>query len=193
MDNLDNIRSLWVSARTSMLPEPDAVILAAKKYKNAALFRTVRLLAYAFILTLLLIILWCYTNPKMISTSLGEGFLLLAILILIGTNLNTLHRFYYTRDLNNTEFIAFLKKTHERQLFYHSRTQVLGLCCTTVGILLYLFETANQHAAGLALYIAVLIFLIILWLFIRPAVFKKQSAKLQLLIKQMENLASQIN
>lgn len=193
MDNLNDLKKIWLTADTTSLPDSAEIIRMAKQFRNQKLRKKILIIITALLLMAMMIGLSFLYQSKMITTRIGEACIIIAAGILAYTNVNSIGRFYRYKDYNNKEFLAFLEQTRANQIYYHQKTQVMGLAFSSVGIAFYLFETLRTNLiAGIVLYLMVGVFLLINWFYIRPKTFKKQKAKLETTIKQLEKISKQL-
>jgi cytochrome c biogenesis protein CcdA len=194
MDNLNDIKAIWLTSKTDSLPTSAEIVEMAKQYRNKGLRKKVLLIAAAIAFTALEVLVIFIYKSTMITTRIGEGLIIAAGLVLVATNIRSIGRFYRFTDYTNKEFIQFLEQTRINQLRYHKKTQVIGLSLSSMGLLFYLFETAcEKPVPGLILYLVMATFLLIMWFYIRPRNYRKQKAKLDEKIKRLEKIADQIN
>jgi len=103
-------------------------------------------------------------------------------------------RFIDLKDCSNKEFIEFLEQTRRNQVYYYKKTQVLGMGLSSLGLLLYLYETASiSTVAFIITYAIAITWTLVLWLVIRPRSFKKQSRKLDETLKKLEKISKQLD
>jgi hypothetical protein len=87
-----------------------------------------------------------------------------------------------------------LEQTRRNQLYYHTKTQVLGMALSTLGLMLYLYEFLYRDKMAFIIgYTIALGLMLFLWLYIRPRNFKKQTLKLNATIEKLEKISDQIN
>jgi hypothetical protein len=119
---------------------------------------------------------------------------MIAGIILIATNLNSLLRFYRLKECSNKEFIQFLEQTRLRQHFHYRRTQVVAMLFCASGLLTYLYEGVyNNKVIFIGIYAATIVYLLIIWFVVRPRVFKKEEEKINAQIEKLESISKQIN
>jgi hypothetical protein len=129
----------------------------------------------------------------MVTTLIGHALMMLCLLMLGYTNLRSIKRFLVLDDFSNKEYVAFLEQTKRNQIYYYRRTQVAGMLCYSVAILFYLFEPVQKNIwLAVALYGFVIAAVLVLWLIIRPGMYKRESRKLQIMINHAERLAQQL-
>jgi len=193
MDNLNNLKQIWLSADTTALPNPAEIVRMARKFRNEKLIEKLLVIVTAIILTLMMVWVMFIYKSTMITTRIGEVCMIITCGILVYTNVNSIGRFYRYKDYNNKEFLAFLEQTRANQIYYYKKTQVTGLILCSVGLAFYLFEmTCDDLKAGLIMYSLTGTFLLINWLVIRPRKFKKQKEKLEKTIAQLHKVADQL-
>jgi hypothetical protein len=194
MDNLSELKAIWQTASLDSLPQAEEMIRIVRKYRGKKLLGIIAVLLTTLFLTGLLIVITVIYKSEMLSTRLGEVFMIIASLVLLGSKFSSLVRFYRLKDHGNKDFILFLERTRQRQLFYYKRTQIVGFIFCTAGLLLYPYEGVHRMpAVFIGSYSALIAYLAFLWLFVRPKVFKRQEKKMQekidkfeILLKQME-------
>jgi hypothetical protein len=193
MDNLNDLKTIWLTADTKSLPDAGEMVHIVKKYRNKKLIKFVAVIVAALLLTGLMMVIVFIYKSTMVTTRIGEGCIIFAGLILAATNTNSLNRFYKLNDLSNRDFIKFLEHTRVRQNFYYKKTQVICLILCSVGLLCYLYEPVHkQLPVAIAAYSITIIYLLVAWLYMRPRAFKKQELKMKETIKKLENISSQL-
>lgn len=193
MNNFDELRAVWQSANTSNLPGPADMMLLVKKYRNKTVRKKIALIVSALAAAAVMFSVMLLYNAAMPTTRIGEWLVVIAAGVLAWTNSRSIGRFRQLQNCSNKDFLLFLEKTRQNQLYFFKRTQVIGLACCSVGLLLYIFEFVRGNAlVCIIAYSMLIVYLLIMWLVVRPKVFKKQSAKLNKLVKQTESLIEQL-
>jgi hypothetical protein len=194
MDNLNDIRAIWLTAKTDSLPNSDEMLRIVKKFRNQRLRRKLAIIFSALALAALMIVTVFIYKSTMITTRLGEGLAIATCVILVFTNTKSLKRFIDLKECSNKEFIEFLEQTRRNQVYYYKKTQVAGMALSSVGLLLYLYELVYKNVIlFIIIYSIAVIWILILWLIIRPRAFKKQGRKLDETMKRLENISKQLN
>ena len=194
MDNLTDIKKLWLTAKTGSLPEAGEVVRMAKRFRNQKLLKKMMVIAAGLVLTGIEVLVVFTYKSNMLSTRIGEAFIIIAGTILIATNTNSIGRFYRFRDFNNKEFIAFLEQTRVNQIYFYNKTQLIALAFCSAGLLLYLFEGVHQNLVlSIAAYGFIVAWIFVLGFIVRPKMFKKQTKKLDEIIKELEKLSKQLD
>ncbi|MDB5124354.1 MAG: hypothetical protein JWP94_2483 [Mucilaginibacter sp.] len=194
MDNLIDLKKIWHSAGTDDLPSPEEVMQAAKKFRNQKLRKKAALILAAFLLVCVELWVVFVYKSTMLTTRIGEAFIVIAGTILLLTNANSIGRFYRFNDFSNKEFLAFLEQTRLNQIYYYKKTQVTAFVFCSIGLLLYPFEMLyTSPVLFFAVYAFIILYLCVLGFIVRPRVFRKQAAKLNDTIKKLEIVSKQLN
>ncbi len=193
MDNLNNLKQIWLSADTTGLPNSAEIVRMAKRFRNEKLRKKILLIVAAVLLTVIMVGVMFLYQSEMITTRIGEVCMIISGGMLVYTNVSSIGRFYRYKDYSNREFLAFLEQTRANQIYYHQNTQVAGLIFSSAGLVLYLFETACiDLKAGLILYAITGALMMVVWLIIRPRAFKKHREKLEKTINQLHKISDQL-
>lgn len=193
MDNLNDLKAIWLTAKTDALPGSAEMSRIVKKHRNQKLLKTAGLILGALLLVAAMLGVVFEYRSTMITTRIGEALIIAAGIILIITNLSTLSRFYKLTPCSNREFIQFLEHTRVRRLFYYKWTQAIALSFCSAGLLFYIYEGVHQQTGlFVSSYAAVVLYLSVMWLYVRPRVFKKQWDKLSATIEQLEKISKQL-
>lgn len=192
MDNFNDLKKIWLTADTTSLPDSAEMMRAINKYRSNKLMKKAALILAAIFLTAVMVAVVFLYKSVMISTRLGEACIIAAGLILIFTNIGSIGRLYNLKSLSNKEFIGYLEQVKINRARYYRKTQVIGLSLVSFGLLLYIYEGVRPYLwLLLASYVFVLLYILVMWLVIRPRVYKRQAKKLDATIKEMKRLADQ--
>jgi hypothetical protein len=192
MENLIDFKSIWKSAATDSLPGSTEMIAAIKKYRNKQVRKFIWLVVFAFMMcAMMTFILITFKNIQPI-TIVGGLLIIFAGLLMLLTNLNSLQRFFKLNACSNREYLAFLQKTHLRQRFYYKYTQPAVFFLTVTGIFLYSFPALKSNFYFTALTLTFLsIYFIIMWLYVRPRMYKKGTKHLDKKVADAKRIAQQ--
>ncbi|MEO5911038.1 MAG: hypothetical protein ABIP95_09140 [Pelobium sp.] len=192
MDNLNDLKAIWLNVKTDSLPNSEQMVAIIKAYKNKTLQRLVLLIVAAFFMIALMLFTGYVYDFKFLSSKIGEGLIVFSGAILIATNLNSLNRFYKLNVCSNKEYIEFLKQTRLRQLFYFRYTQVAGLVFSFIGLILYLYELVYKNQiVMITCYLLLVLYFTVIFFYFRPKSFKKGSAKLNLELDKLQCIEQQ--
>jgi len=192
MDNLNDLKKIWLTANINHLPNSNKMMQMIKEYRNRKILKKIALVIAALLLTTLMIVVVFTYHSTMITTRIGEVCIIIAGSILITTNTNSLRRVYKLKNCTNKEFMEHLERAQRGRINYYKKTQVIGLSFVSVGLLLYLFEGVHKNL-GLCIisYTLLIIWLLINWFVIRPRAFKKQTKKFNEIFKKIETVSNQ--
>jgi len=194
MDNLNDLKAIWLTAKTDSLPDSHEMVHIIRKFRNKKLLKITALVITAIVLVIGMIWVVFIYKSTMLSTRIGEAFMIIAGIILVSTNLNSLLRFYKLRECSNKEFLQFLEQTRLRQQFYYQRTQAVAMGFCATGLLAYLYEGVYENTMlFIGAYTGTVLYLLILWFVVRPRVFKKEEKKINAQIEKLESISKQIN
>ena len=194
MDNLNNLKAIWLTAKTDSLPDSHEMVQIVRKFRNKKLLKISAMVSASVFFTVVMIWVVFVYKSVMVTTRIGEAFMLVACLILIITNLNSLLRFYKLKECSNKEFIGFLEQTRIRQQFYYQKTQVVAMIFCFTGLTVYIYEGVYKNMTlCIGVYAGTLIYFAIIWFVVRPRVFKKSGKKIVAQIEKLQNISKQIN
>lgn len=192
MDNLNDLKKVWLNADTSALPDTADMMHVIHRYRSQKLIKKAALILTAVFLTAMMIAVVFLYKSVMISTRLGEAGIIAAGLILVITNVGSIGRLYQVKNLSNKEFIAYMEQVKINRMRYYRKTQVIGFSLVSAGLLFYIYEGVHTHLwLLLSSYAFVLLYILVMWLIVRPRMYKRQAKKLDVTINEMKRLANQ--
>ena len=193
MDNLDELKTLWHSAKTESLPSAKHMLQMVKKFRDQKLRRKWMVIAVSCLLCILLVIVLFETDFKLITTYIGGALIAASSAWLAATNIMSLGRFYQLDDRSNTDFLAFIERTQQNQIYYYKKTQPLVMFLWSVGLLLYLYEVSiNDPLWFVGTYTTCAVYLLVMWFWVRPHFFHKEAKKLMATRERFENILKQL-
>jgi uncharacterized membrane protein YbhN (UPF0104 family) len=193
MDNLDDLKAIWHTAKTDTLPEPDEMRQMAKKFRSQKLKNKWRVIICSCLLSLLILIVLCTVHFHLASTYVGGGLMAASVLLLALTNIKSLGRFYQADDYSNLDFLKFIEQTRQNQIYYYKKTQAVILLLSASGLLLYLYELTIQHRWWfIGIYVVSIGYLAVMWFIVRPHYFKKNQEKLNATRQRLEKISNQL-
>ncbi|WP_179413091.1 hypothetical protein HDF19_10755 [Mucilaginibacter sp. E4BP6] len=194
MDNLNDLKAIWLTAKTDSLPDSHEMVQIVRKFRNKKILKIAALVVATILLIMAMIWVMFIYKSTMFTTRLGEALIIIAGIILVATNLNSLNRFYKLKECSNKEFLQFLEQTRLRQHFYHKYTQVIAMMICATGLILYLYEGVYKNTTlFLSVYAATILYLVVIWFIVRPRVFKKEERKINEQIEKLHTISKQIN
>jgi len=194
MDNLNELKQLWQTANTDSLPALNEMLRMVKKFRNQKLRNKYLIICIAAVLAAIMAVPMFVYPSMMMTTRIGVLLLISSCGLLIFTNTRSLKRFHDLDDRNNKEFIGFLEKTRQNQLYYYKKTQVAGLWLSSAGLLFYLYEFVHNNALLVIIgYSITLVYILVIWFVLRPRKFNKEAKKLNETMERLNTLSKQIN
>jgi len=193
MDNLNELKTIWLTAKANDLPTAAEMVKIARKFRYQKLRNKVlSIVVGAGAIALMLA--FSFNTPALATTTIaGMIFTLIACIILIYTNARSMKRFIDLKNYSNKEFIQFLEQTRRNQLYYYKYTQVTGLLFSTLGLLLFLFEFVQKSTTLSAVFYTIAVgWTIFICFYLRPRNFKKQSVKLNNMIASLKKIDDQL-
>jgi hypothetical protein len=192
MDNLNDLKAIWLNVKTVSLPSSSQMESIIKNNKDKTLRRLVFLISGALGMVFLVLFASYVYEFKFISSKIGEGLIVFSGLILMATNLNSFNRFHKLNVCSNKEYISFLEQTQLRQLFYFKYTQVAGLAFSFIGLVLYLYELVYQNQLIMIIsYLLFLLYFSIVFFYLRPKTYRKGVIKLNLELENVRRISLQ--
>ncbi|MGN6180836.1 MAG: hypothetical protein ACTHNW_16760 [Mucilaginibacter sp.] len=194
MDNLNELKQIWLTADTRGLPPASQMEALVKKYSDQKILKTV-LTIVAGIICLCAIIVVAFTyNSSMLSTRIGEVMIGAAGLVLLSNSFSLLISFYKLKDCSNRDYLQHMEHIKQKQLFFFKRTQLTGFLLASVGTMVYMFEyVSTQGITGLMEYGALLLYMAIAWFVLRPKVMNRHTRKINEQIERLKELEKQLN
>ena len=193
MDNLDELKKIWFSADTSVVPDTEEILSTIKFYRKNNLWKKVALVVIAVSLTAIFVAVVFLYKSVMISTRLGEGLMILAGLMLVYTNMKSVGRLYRVKDFSNKEFINYMEEVQRNRAYYYKRTQAFGMALIAPGMLLYIYEFVSTNVwLAISGYVITVTYLVVIWFVIRPRAYRYQKNKLKETIRKMTEQSKQL-
>lgn len=194
MDNLNDLKEVWLTVNTNKLPDASQVVKTIKNYRLRQLLSRIALL----IITLVLIatMSWVLVSYKshLITTRIGEVSMFIAMFILLAVNTNAIKRTKGLKDYSNDVFLNYLKQEQIKQLQFQEKTQRIGFVFASAGLLLYLYEEVSQKTSTLVIaYTLAALWIGIIWFVLRPLGIKQKTRKLNERIMRLEKISRQLN
>jgi len=192
MDNLDDLKALWLSAKTDSLPQPEEMLRIIKKFRDGKIRRKVIIIIISLLCSCIMIWGIFFDGFTMWSTYLGDVLMVTSCGILAVTNIRSIRRFYALKDANNIEFVQFIERTRQNQIYFYKKTQVIAMGVTSIGLLLYWYEFVHHNLTlTIVIYSATVVYLAVMWFVVRPRVFKKNARKLNEMLERLEKISKQ--
>jgi hypothetical protein len=193
MDNLNDIKTIWHSAKVDGLPTSDEIRGIIRQYHRQRLIRKGGSIVAAVILLGVMIGVVLFYPSVLLVTRLGEGCIFIAIAIIVTANAGSLVRAYGFKNLNNKAFLQYLERAQQGHIRFYKRTQVIALVFNSVGLLLYLFELVYKSLIAFVIaYGLTVLYLLLMWLVVRPWFFQRKKRKFDKLREKVEKIIKQL-
>jgi hypothetical protein len=193
MDNLNDLKAIWLTANTDSLPASGEMLRMAKKFRNGKIRHKLIMIFIAILLAAIMVFGAINNGLTMLSTWIGEACLIVTCMLLAFTNIRSIRRFIDFKDSTNKEFIEFMEQTRRNQLYYYQKTQVAGMGISSIGLLLYFYEIVYRDTVLFIItYSAAIIYLAVMWFVVRPRNFKRQNLKMDETMRKLHNISNQI-
>jgi hypothetical protein len=192
MDNLDDLKAIWHSAKTDSLPSSKEMLQLIRKFRGRKLRSKWLIILLSLLLAFIMIGVLLTQDFKLMTTYVGGGMVIFSSLLLATTNIRSLKRFYQLDDSSNLEFLAFIEQTRQNQVFYYRKTMVAIVSLSYAGWLLYIYELIYKDSTVcIGIYTAVTIYMAIMWFVVRPLSFKRHAEKLNATRQRLEDILNQ--
>ena len=193
MNNLDELKQIWMSTGLEKLPKSGEILEAIKRHHRKEALKKVSLILF----TVLLVLIMCWVvfdyKSKLPATRIGEFCMFIAMFILLGSNAISLVKMSPRVHYSNEEYISFLKQKQLQQYRRTNKTQLIGFLFASVGLLLYLFEGVYKNPILLVTgYILVIAWISCSWFILRPWALKRKTRKLNETVSKLERLSAQL-
>ena len=193
MDNLNDLKAIWLTAPTDSLPDSTAMKQVVKSFRNKKLLKLILSVAFTIMLIALMVWVIFVYQSKMVTTRIGETMIIIAGLILVVTNSNSIRRFLKLQECSNKDYVKFLEQTRLRQRFYQKRTQVVAMLFCFTGMMFYLYEGVSSNTMlSVTAYAVTIVYFLVLWLVVRPRVISKDARKLDEELKKIQTISNQL-
>jgi hypothetical protein len=193
MNNLDDLKSLWHTAKTDSLPTAKEMMQLIRKFRNQKLRSKWLVIISSLVLGGLITGVMFYVHFKLFTTYVGSGLMAFSSLVLAMDKMMSIKRFYQLDDHSNIDFLAFIEQTRKNQVYYYTQTMVTVVFLCSVGLLLYVYELTYQHPLWcIGAYSFIAVYYAILWFVIRPRAFRRDAEKLDATRRRIESILNQL-
>ena len=193
MDNLNDLKAIWLTANTDSLPASGEMLRMAKKFRNGKIRHKLIMIFIAVLLAAVMIFGAINNGLTMVSSWIGEACLIVTCMLLAFTNIRSIRRFIDFKDSTNKEFVEFMEQTRRNQLYYYQKTQVAGMGISSIGLLLYFYEIVYRDTVVFIItYSIAFLYLAFMWFYIRPRNFKRQNLKMDETVRKLHDISNQI-
>lgn len=192
-DNTD-LKKLWGQQET---PAPDSKVIFEKtrKFRRSNLLKILRTNILLILTSAFIIYIWFNYQPEMITTRIGIILTVLAMVVfLIGYNQMIPMLMKVEYGIDNNQYLQQLLRIKAKQLFLHGTMLNIYFIMLTAGICIYMIEFVARMTilSGILTYGITLAWVTVNWFVFRPKTTKKQEAKINELIGEVERVSGQL-
>jgi membrane protein YdbS with pleckstrin-like domain len=195
MDNNIDFKDLW-KKQTVSRPNIDELLSKLKQYKRGSLRKLILTNIILIATCAFIIFIWYRYQPEFISTKIGIVLAVLAMAIYLFIY-NKLAIFFKTIDStqSNNEYLQQLISIKTKQQFLQTTILSLYFILLGIGLCLYMYEYASKMTSfwGIFTYVAMIVWIGFVWLYLRPKEINKQENKINGLISKFEDINNQLN
>src|SRR6476646_3262998 len=137
MNNLDELKQIWLSTGLEKLPKSGEIVKAIKRHHRKEALKKASLILF----TILLVLIMCWVvfdyRSRLLATRIGEVCMFIAMFIFLAANAISLVKMSARVQYSNEEYINFLKQKQLQQYRRTKKTQLIGFLFASAGLLLY--------------------------------------------------------
>jgi hypothetical protein len=192
MDDLNDIKQVWLSADVNALPKAGEVLKIIRTYRLKQAVKTIVFLLFVLVLFFGMIWVLFKYKSQFLTTRIGEACMMAAIFMLLSIGFGELKKVASSKNFDNDKFLDYLKKEQIRMAAFQRKTQVIGFALACVGLSLYVFEEASKSLLLMAgFYSFLAVYFVVVWFVFRPRMIKRSGDKLNKTIEKLEKLSFQ--
>lgn len=192
MEDLTDIKNIWLTAKVDELPSARETIRFIKRYRFKQVAKKAALVSMMLLMTALMLRAAIYGSNEL-TARIGEICIFVAYFVLIISNANSLKRAVKQINRTNREFVEYLKQAQRGRIYFYEKIQPLTFLIMCSGLYLWVFESVRKDSGlMLTVYSAMTIGLAILWFIIRPLINRKSIGKLKETIEKLEAVQTQL-
>ncbi|MDQ3110305.1 MAG: hypothetical protein M3R17_10450 [Bacteroidota bacterium] len=189
-----DFKKLW-QEQSPEIPSADAVYKKADQLKKSV--RNKSILGVITLLGTMVFILYIWFNfdMQMITTKSGISLVILAILLGVVSFSRTIFSITEKNtDYNNSQYLAQLLKLKKEQEHLQTTIMTIYFIVLSAGIFLYMIEPSSRMSltGQLIAYGLTTAWIAFNWFYVRRVAIKKQQAKINEVIGNLEKLKSQL-
>jgi hypothetical protein len=189
MEDLTDLKNIWLTAKVDALPNAEEAIKTIKRYRFKLIVKKAATVLMLLLMTILMIYVVFY-GPQVLTTRIGEIGFFIGILVLIVSNTNSLRRAFNQINRTNQEFIEYLKQTRRGRIYYYEKVQPLTFITMSLSLFLYAYELVYKNSLlMLVIYSLMTIYVVIMWFIVRPRIIEKRTKQLKETIEKLETLS----
>ncbi len=189
-----NFKELWSNQKVEQ-PALEEILLKIDNYKKKNIRKIIILNIFLAFLTIVILSIWYYFQPQLLTTKIGIVLIILAMFIFVisyNKNLSLLKKTNETES--NQAYLKNLHKIKEKQIFLQTKILSIYFILLSLGLALYLYEFISRMSiTGIILTYGITgVWILINWIYFRPRIIKKQQAQLNSIIRKLEGIQEQL-
>src|SRR5215213_9964641 len=118
MEELNDLKEVWLTAKTDALPGADEALKLIKRYRLKMIIKKSASILLLLLMTILMLYAVFY-GFKRLPTRLGELGFFIGIFVLILSNTNSLRRAFNQVNRTNQEFMEYLKQAQRGRVYFY--------------------------------------------------------------------------
>ena len=194
MENKVDLKKLW---SRQPVPEADQAGIFKKidQFKRSGLRKTLLGNGILALTILIIVLIWIYFQPQLLTTKIGIVLTILAIAMVIFYNGQIIPLYKKADDSrSNLGYLNTLLEIQTRSYYIQTRIMSLYFILLSVGMALYFYEYTVRMPLvwGVAMYAAVFIWFGFAYVVLRPRIIKKSRLKMEDLINELEKVKEQL-
>jgi hypothetical protein len=192
MEELADIKKIWTQADVEKLSPSKKVVDLIVKIHFISIVKKIAVILIGLLLGLIIVYVIFYYKSQLLTTRVGEASFLIAICILIFSNIRAVVSVSDFREHSNHDFVQYMKAQQLKDIRWCKATQSVGFAISSFGLLVYLYELVYLRP-DLTFYVygAAIVFLMVNWFLIRPLAIKRKIKQLRINIQKLELLENQ--
>jgi hypothetical protein len=192
MEELADIKKIWIQADVEKLSPSEKIVELVAKIHFISIAKKITIILIALALAVIVVYVIFYYKSQFLTTRIGEASFLIAICILIFSNVRAVLSVADFRQYSNHDFVQNMKAEQLKDIRLCKTTQSIGFAISSFGLLAYLYELVYlQPALTIYVYGAAIAFLLFNWFIIRPMSIKRKIKHLRTTIQKVELLENQ--
>lgn len=185
-----NFQEIWNKKNTD-IPNIKEIKEKANSYRKKQIRGTIFQIFSLCISTGMIIWVWFRFPDLNILTKSGMILIFIALSMYIFQNFQKINIISKINpSVNNQEYLQILKILQKKNFYMQTKGITIYYIILSLGMALYLFEFVMRMSlmGGILTYGLIFLWIVIVWIFIRPKQIKKQRNKLNTVINSLESL-----
>ncbi len=193
MSNNIELKDLW-QKKIAEPPGVNEIYQLVTTSKKQLLKKTILINLIYGATSVLIIGIWVYYQPQLLTTKVGISLTIIAITTFVLAQNRLLPLLKKGKDsVNLSEYLVQLKQIRQKEVFMQTTMMNVYFVLLSTGILLYMYEyVAKNFRSIFVAYGTTIAWIAFNWFYLRPKSIKKQQEKTNSLIEKLEGLQKQL-